>query len=595
MFQGRRDAVEALLDWTPKPCLDIQDIDGWTALHACYDDPHITKMLLQAGADPTILQKYGRPSCFLAATSLLAGHDTIQAYVDAHVDIHMRDKEGANLLHVTADGGSFETFRLLHSSGVDIRATDEDGETPLHLAAAKTYGGDETLQYILEQEVDLEADCKRLGTPLMAAVRGGRSAANSLLQKGANVNATSISPTYTALQTAASENHECVELLIDAGADANLRGGSWGSALCAATAKNNKPSVMLLLDKDENINYAGGPKGSALELALSHQSLEIAELLFDRGVDVNVVSKGKHGTALIAAVDSGEIRSVEKLLELKAGLNLFPPGRESPVQLAVRKGRQNIVEVLVRNGATLDYRDRYGRGVLSHAIINHSIDLLPYLLRQPGIDVDAQDLFGDSPLIVAALEGNAIIQEILALKPKINAQNIWGQTALVIAIRWDYGLIVSELIEAKVDLLIQDIRGRDALYWAALESSSSIFELILNQLNGHKELDIVNSVQHSLNAAIAADKADFVRQLLEHPSFVYGHVDQDGWTADYTAQRYNRGNISSLIADRAKNTGRSKRDQALRLKPPTQWHPKDKAAYLALQPDSLSIQVHREL
>ncbi|KAI0440168.1 ankyrin repeat-containing domain protein [Xylaria telfairii] len=523
--------------------------------------------------------------------------ETLQKYIDAGIDINTKNQHGKTVIHVAAGDGTFDTFKFLYENGADIRLVGKGGETALHLAAANK-GGHNILRYLLEQDVDLEADCEGFGTPLMAAVTNSRAAAELLLQKKAKVNAISKScPAHNAIQMAASRgSDDTIRILLAEGADVNLRGGDCGSALCAAVMRGDKDIVMLLLDKENNINYEG-PKGSALELALSRHSLEIAELLFQRNVDVNIVSKGKcgmgTGTPLIVAVDSGDINTVKKLLELNADVNLFPDGGESPMQTAVRRGRQNIVEVLVKNSAKLDYRDKHDRGVLSHAISHQSFDLLPYLLQQPGVDIDQQDAFGRTPLIHATIQGNAIIGDILALKPKIDAQDQWGKTALTHAVNRDYGLLVSMLIAAHADPLIQDIRGRDTLYWAALQPNWSIFAQILEEMVALNASP--SRFQHAVSAATAVNNSDFVQQLLKNGHIWNDPTDQDGWTAADTALSYDRGSITSLLAQAARTTGGPKRDHTTLFKLATEWHPNDISGYLTRQPDNMSIKVEREL
>ncbi|KAI1362879.1 ankyrin repeat-containing domain protein [Xylaria arbuscula] len=551
-----------------------------------------------AGADPMAIDNTGDPTFFMAA-DYHSGHETLQKYIDAGIDINTKNQNGFTLIHVAADDGTLDTFKLLHENGADILLVGENGETALHLAAANS-DGYEILRYLLEQGVDLEADCERYGTPLMAAVRNGPLATRLLLERGARVNAISKScVTHNALQAAADRgSSDIVRILLEAGADANIRGGSSGSALCAAVMSGDQDSVMLLLDKEENINYAEGPKGSALEIAMSHQLLEIAELFFQRDVDVNTIGRAKYGTGmgtpLIAAVDVGEIIAIEKLLELHADVNLFPTGGESPVQIAVRKGRQNIVEILVKNGAKLDYRDKNDRGVLSHAVFYKSLDLVPYLLQQPDVDIDQEDEFGRTPLIYATMHGSMIISRILARKPKIDVQDRWGKTALTYAVNRDYGLLVSMLIASHADPLIQDIRGRDALYWAALQPNSNTFALVLE--NMVKRNAPPSRFQHAIIAATTTDNSDFVRQLLKDSyPWKLDHADQDGWTAAYTALSYDRGNIASLISQAVNTTGRPRRDTVIQLKPPREWHPSDMSAYLIRQPDNLSIKVKSDV
>ena len=65
-YNGMLEAVAVLLEWEPN--LDIQkDSTGWTALHAAYDHAEITRLLLNANADPTLLSTEGDPPMYLAA------------------------------------------------------------------------------------------------------------------------------------------------------------------------------------------------------------------------------------------------------------------------------------------------------------------------------------------------------------------------------------------------------------------------------------------------------------------------------------------------------------------------------------------------
>ncbi|KAI1825476.1 ankyrin repeat-containing domain protein [Xylaria intraflava] len=532
---------------------------------------------------------------FLCAVRYFRGYETLQKYIDAGIDINWRDKNGKPLIHLAASFGTFGALKFLHENGADILLVGDTGETALHLAAAVADYNYTALEYLIEKGADLEADCERFGTPLMAAARNNARTTNLLLQKGAKVNAISEScASHNALQTAASEGtYDIVNALIKADADANIRGGSYGSALCASVARdyNDSKIVKLLLENEKDINYAEGPRGSALELAISRQSLEIAELFFNRDVDVNIISKGKYGTALIAAIEVGEINAVEKLLDLKADVNLFQACGESPVQIAIRKGRQNIVELLVKNGAKLDYRDNHGRGVLSHAISQQSFDLLPYLLQQEDIDINQQDDLGRTPLIHATIQGHIIMNDIIAQKPKMDLQDRWGKTALAHAVSRDYGPLVSSLIAAEADPLVRDIRGRDALYWAALQASQNTFEQVLKKLEALNASS--SSFQHAVIAATNANNYEFVQQLLKDRLFPDYHKDQDGWTAPYNARFYDRWRIDLLIYRAFRGIYRGEEDSKPPVAP-TQWHPTDMSRYLARQPDNISIKLDPE-
>jgi ankyrin repeat protein len=81
------------------------------------------------------------------------------------------------------------------------------------------------------------------------------------------------------------------------------------------------------------------------------------------------------------------------------------------------------------------YSNRFGRTLLHIAVIKQRIDVVDYLV-QKGADVNTKDYFGDSPLHSIIGKNNYKIKEILLKRNdiNINIQNKLGQTPLMLAI-----------------------------------------------------------------------------------------------------------------------------------------------------------------
>ena len=146
-----------------------------------------------------------------------------------------------------------------------------------------------------------------------ACFRGNKDTVQMLLDQGADVNAQG-GENGTALQAACFRgNKETVQMLLDQGADVNAPGGQYGNALQTACYYGYKEIVQILLDRGADVNAQGSDFGNALQAACSHGNKEIVQMLLDQGVDVNVQG-GRYRNALHAASFNGYKDIVQILL-----------------------------------------------------------------------------------------------------------------------------------------------------------------------------------------------------------------------------------------------------------------------------------------
>ncbi|KAK1245985.1 hypothetical protein MKX07_005054 [Trichoderma sp. CBMAI-0711] len=399
---GHLKSIEQLLEVRPDLEVRCRDRIEYTALHVAWNYPDITKLLLDAGADPMARDIYGRTPFMLAADEW-NGADTIRHYTSSRpsfpfpIDFNTKDNDGITALHRAAMGGRLETIEILYAHGADINGQTVSRTTALHFSAL--YDEPEISQFLISHDADINSASKEYGTPLMAAARYDRlEILELLLQNGADIAITVDDYEYhSVLQTAAFLGSVKTIRRVADKIDPNVFGGAFGSPLCAAVAGDSLEAAKVLLDANIDLNYSKGPKGTALEYAIEMEKHEFVDLFLDHhNVNVNTVSGRKYGTPLLAAIQRDTYDNVKKLLDHGANPNLSSYANgETPLQVAS-------------------------------------------LWNCDGIDINQRDAVGRTPLTLAVIEGLDMIRDFRDRGSDINSQDRWEHFAALLFLRLDY-------------------------------------------------------------------------------------------------------------------------------------------------------------
>jgi len=144
----------------------------------------------------------------------------VKRYLERGLGVEVRDEDGNTPLHVAASRGHLHVAKLLVESGADANARDRESRAPLHLAAL--YGHAEVAGLLIGSGADVNAKDARGETPLHLAA-SHVDVARLLVERGAEVNAVDENG-YTPLHAAAaSDNVDVASLLLERGADVNAK------------------------------------------------------------------------------------------------------------------------------------------------------------------------------------------------------------------------------------------------------------------------------------------------------------------------------------------------------------------------------------
>jgi uncharacterized protein len=257
-------------------------------------------------------------------------------------------------------------------------------------------------------------------TLLEAAESGDRATAIRLLGQGANPNAQSADGATAVMYAAANGDLDLVRALIKAGANVKLKNRFGTSALTEAAIIGSAPIIDALLKAGADPNTKN-PEGETPLMAVARSGkLEAATRLLDAGADVNSKEDWGEQSALMWAAAQSQAEMVKLLASRGADVNArgvihqwerkviteprpkdMNKGGFTPLVYAAREGCVECARHLIAAGADPDLEDPDRVTPLNMALLNLHFEFAAYMIKA-GADIDKWDLFGRSPLYMAA-------------------------------------------------------------------------------------------------------------------------------------------------------------------------------------------------
>ena len=255
---------------------------------------------------------------------------------------------------------------------------------------------------------------------LEAAEHGDRAAVLGLLAKGADPNAPGPDGTTAIMWAASNDDLELARALIKAGANVKLKNQLGTSALTEAAIVGSAPVIEALLQAGADPNTRNPEGETPLMAAARSGHLDAARRLVEAGADINATERWGGQSALMWAAAQSQAEMVKFLASKGADLNArgvvrqwerkviteprpkdLNKGGFTPLLYAAREGCVECARHLIAAGADPDLEDPERITPLNMALLNLHFEFAAYMIKA-GADVDKWDLFGRSPLYMAA-------------------------------------------------------------------------------------------------------------------------------------------------------------------------------------------------
>lgn len=369
---------------------------------------------------------------------------------------------------------------------VDFGIQDFDKRTPLHVACS--HGHLSCVKFLLRQPgVDVHVRDRWRASPLYEAVHFGHDqVVQSLLRHGASWSEDGI-----------------------------------GDLLCIAVEKSDGEELQRLVSLGVDVNAANSGGGTALHVAASLGSRAVVQYLIDHRADINAIDS--LGNTPLNYSDMHEHRAVSHLLEGLGSRRLSHHYSMSEICEVVNTGNLQMLRHMVHNGATICYRDSNKRTPLHVGAAEGHLDVVKFLLLQPGIHVNARDSNDYTPLLDAVINSHQSVAGHLKARGGIISESLSAHL-MNDAARTGDTKALKRLIPWTSHVNVADFDGQTPLHTAAMSGRLNVIKLLLKEgadatlvnrfgqipvqvasANGHKAVEMELQKFHELSEQILTE------------------------------------------------------------------------------------------
>ena len=416
------------------------------------------------------------------------------SYPDAHEEAQdlLFEKHGTHMdprdvLHRTAahyaalTDHEFLMNEMLHTKH-QIDTQDLLGRTAMHYAclsnSRQSLG---IVHLLLSYGADLNFRARDGATPLhYAAMTGKQGVVEALVEAGATVDSADLSG-GSPLHTAAVHGHVPVVQYLWGKVKRDLRGQSGWTVLQLVAVRGKEEVAQFLVEVKADQKTKDRSGSTALHLAVEAENLSVLKVLLKGQPDLEAEDHFDR-TALCLAVDAEHHKMVECLIE--AGANRDAEGYLwRPIELAVRRGYEAIVHLLLKDGYDCHGKNRNGDNLLHVASLQPNTNLVREFLKR-GVDVNSKGDADMSPLHYAAICG-ILSNGRLLLQRGANTEQVdaKGWTPLWYATRNGDAKFVQVLLYRGSSIeRSPDIFGRTIFHYAKESRNERVLQLLQRHL-----------------------------------------------------------------------------------------------------------------
>ncbi|XP_059145882.1 ankycorbin-like [Physella acuta] len=473
-----------------------------TALHwACaLKNDSMVKLLLECGADPSIVDNYGFNSLHVAVNvGAIECVRLILASTRQLTDKH--DGNGSTAILTAVENGNIDLVKVLVTAGGDVNLQERDTKrTPLHYALYLKHK--DIFEFLLNNGADLTRTdhretnivhrCCAINEPSfleLVLARGTQDTERALRMEDSE----GASPVIVACQNG---NIAQLRMLVEAGAPVANKDRFRRCALHHCAENTDTSCAEYILKSIPSLLTSADDEGlTPLHMAVIAGNIPLIKLLLKRGANLKAVDNEKHTMTHWATV-CGHSDVLNVLLENGAELNTPDKHHAYPIhyaaQMMARKNKdddssnsppddacQQILKTMLEHQVSPEVEDKDKRTPVIWAASAGNSEACK-LLFQHGADVNRTDKDDLSPLHCAASRGHTecvetLVKHCSALVDPVDKNQC---TPLFYATTLAHVDCMRALLQLGADVMHTDTRGRKVVHCATVSGSTEALEVL---------------------------------------------------------------------------------------------------------------------
>lgn len=439
-----------------------------------------------------------------------SNEELVEALITRGVDLTATNEDGDTALHVAAAkaGNVAITTRLLQA-GSDVNAVGNHGATPLHYAVGTGDLG--MVQLLLRHDADRSAADRNRRTALDLAEKDQKQNMVLLLKEGTTSTRApvDVSPTVEVMvcvsPIAKRADYDQVPL-----SDIELS-QIRGMSLIQAVRESNLEIVQLHMRSGKDLESKDYMGRTALHLAAEQGNIPIVQALLDAGAQIEARSNDDC-TPLHSATYHGRLEAITALIAGGANIDTLAYGKVTPLHTAARRGQTEILKTLLTSGADLEVIQGSEKTPLLIASEHGHVETVKALLAG-GANIRARSRTEETALHKAAENGHTeTVKILLAAGVNVLAHCEYAETALHRAADNGHTETVQTLLTGGADVHALAGNAATALHRAAKYGHPETVQTLLNA--GAKVNAMTAFGWAALHQAAAHGHSEVIRTLL---------------------------------------------------------------------------------